>query len=210
MADCTVIWTTDQSVKSSISAYSMESIISNSPAGIRIIEIVQSEQCTRSIKAMMINIMCAMQQCDTEIVYICEHDVLYPADYFDIRDVKYGVTYASNGLFLSHDGYSVRQHPPLSALAGRREILLQAFDDKLWEFYVRKSIKWSEPSPVDGITRLRNNINPYIDIRHGNNYTGPRNGLQTMSESDYWGNASELWDEILCEDQNEQDHNNNT
>lgn len=167
--------------------------------------------------AMFKQIVAALEHSKSDVVFFCEHDVLYHPTHFDFtpleRDTFY---YNQNVWFLrASDGhglhYDVNQ---LSGLCGFREELLTHFRERLQriekEGFSRKMgfepmthgrIKWKNEYKL-GTWKSQY---PNIDIRHGGNVTGQRwkkeqfrdkkllvNWQETDDEIPGWGKTREL------------------
>ena len=185
-----IVWTTDGSAPASIIMASLGTLPMNN------ITIHQRHTCRRSLRCMFINILCGLQQCEHDIVFICEHDVLYPRGYFDADLVTDAVTYSEWGVFLSAAGFRTRTRPALSSLAGDRKTLMRLFHGKLAEHYANGKVGWCELTAPDGLWHMRKATAPYVDVRHGMNYTGGRDGGMTCQNVLEWGNAGKLWEKI--------------
>lgn len=154
----------------------------------KVIRITQRHTVRRGIRAMLINVLCALHQCQYDTVFIGEHDVLYPEGYFDYRAAAGDVTYAARALYLLPDGWAKRGSPALSSCAGNRDALIEAFDEILLQHCTRGKVSRVEPKA----TGLRIGAECTVDIRHGANYTGLRTAKCYLDDK-YWGNAAEWW-----------------
>ena len=157
-----------------------------------------------SLFAYYVNLLCGLQQCENNTVFICEHDVLYPPDWFDESLIKSPISYARNGLFLSSKGYSKRNGTPLSTLAGDRDTIAEAMKEKIVQTVTRGKAKFSEPGIHDnfrGLLSVRDNPSPYVDVRHGANHTGarPTDAYCFFDDTNTWPMAVELLNELGME-----------
>ena len=125
--------------------------------------------------ALYCNILCGLHRCYEGDVYLCEHDVLYPQDWCDY-DIPAGkISYHQNGYFYKPGhGFAVRVGYPLSTLAGDRDLLIDVFKKKMHELLAVGRVKWAEPR-ADAFDVVYRKGTPFIDIRHGGNFTGDRN-----------------------------------
>ena len=144
--------------------------------------------------AIMTKLHAALLAAEYENCFIIEHDVLYPPGYFD-RDPG-ELSYSRNGFFLTPEGFIERQSPPLSTLAGNRDRLLEGVEGLLREHFTRGKVKWMEFGLHEpGGCTFREYSIPFIDIRHGTNHTGKREG-RTIEALPHWGHYLKLWDKL--------------
>ena len=167
--------------------------------------------------AMFKQIIAALEHSKSDIIFFCEHDILYHPSHFDFtppdKDTFY---YNQNVWFLrTSDGhalhYDVNQ---LSGLCGYREALLTHFRERyemiLKEGFSRRMgfepmthhrIKWQN---VYQLGTWKSEF-PNVDIRHPSNVTGQRwkkdqfrnkklliNWVETDDEIPGWGKTKEL------------------
>lgn len=157
-------------------------IVGDGSASIR--QNIQNYEVESSVFAMHCHILSALYECPPGTVYICEHDVLYPRDWCDFTPLDGTVSYHGNGyIYQLGDGFMKRKHPPLSTLCADRDLLIEAFTNNLRQFYMEGKIKWCEPRDYPIVMRIGT---PYIDIRHGLNATGSRDGVFTPEPPKEW------------------------
>jgi len=118
------------------------------------------------------------------LIALAEHDVLYPAGYFEAlaRAARAGVVYNTNIWRLSSRGYFRTTNPHLLSNCGApREILIRRLRRKLAEGVPR----WAEPKADAEFV----SPHPTIDIRHGRNFTGDRHAHDDRYRKSipYWG-----------------------
>jgi len=190
-----VIWTSvEEMTPPMVRARSFGSVAAQSP---RIT--LQRRGAPKSIRSYYINLIAALNQCESGTVWICEHDVLYPPDWFDESLIESPITYAAHGYYLTNRGYTNRNGAPMSTLAGDVDTIRRALTDKLKEHFAGGRVKWTEPGIKDGyktMRTLRKNVTPYIDVRHGGNFTGARNGGKPRDAVEPWGCYKELWESM--------------
>lgn len=135
---------------------------------------------------MFKQIMAALEHSTADIIFFCEHDILYHPSHFDFTPPdKNTFYYNQNVWFLrTKDGhalhYDVNQ---LSGLCGYREALLTHFKERYeriekegfsrkmgFEPMTHKRIKWQNVYKL-GTWKSKY---PNIDIRHKGNVTGQR------------------------------------
>ncbi|MCK9351253.1 MAG: hypothetical protein WCT49_01745 [Candidatus Paceibacterota bacterium] len=135
---------------------------------------------------MFKQILAALEALDTDVVFFCEHDVLYHPSHFDFippdRNVWY---YNGNYWFLRFlDGFALHYDAtPLSGLCVYRDIAVlhyreriamvekKGFDHNMgYEPMTHKRIPWVN----DYDSEIRQSALPNIDIKHGKNFTRMR------------------------------------
>ena len=189
-----IVHTSEERLPLAIYETCMESVLRISMGPVY--DIRQRNGVRRGIRAMYVNVLAGLHQCEEGTVYICEHDVLYPDGYFDWRAGKGEITYAKYALFLLPDGWALRNTYALSSCAGDRDALIAAIEAKLVEHCKRGKVARVEPAP----TGYRDDGCQTVDIRHGQNYTGERNA-ECFPDHEYWGNAAEWWRKLKGEGQ---------
>ncbi|MBU1110789.1 glycosyltransferase family 2 protein [Patescibacteria group bacterium] len=144
----------------------------------------------RGYLTMTKQILTALEELDTDIVFFCEHDVLYPPEHFAFtppdRNTWY---YEENYWFLRlNDGFAISYDcSPLSGLVVYRDIAIKHFKerialmekDQFKEFSMLKigfepmthgRIKWENSYPFKTFYSPK----PSIDITHGSNVSRKR------------------------------------
>ena len=193
-----VVYYTDGRLKKSIADYCHKNLLGVLPEGMRIIEIYQGEDVKRSHKSMINNILTGVRVCNTEFVYLAEHDILYPPDYFIDTEYPNSFMVTMGGYYLDRRGYYKRNGRPLSAFSGRKAAWIYFLEGCLEEIETRGKLKWCEPNARDYSIAMRLMSVPYVDIRHGQNFTGGRNGNKYRETIPYWKRAKKLWEELGC------------
>lgn len=193
----TIVYYTDGRLKASIADKCLENIY-NVKGDMPIVEVRQGKSAPRSHEQMILNILSGIRESHTEFIYLAEHDVLYQPDYF--TDIEYPNSFMQtiSGYYLDRRGYYMRKGVPLSAYSGRREAWCQHFSSCLWDIRQKGKLKSCEPSTKLYSTAVRTMSVPYVDIRHGQNYTGGRNGQKYRETIPYWDRATKLWKELGC------------
>ena len=120
-------------------------------------------------------------------IALAEHDVLYPADYFQALGdaASAGLVYNTNVWRLDRNGYfRPSNRHLLSNCGGRRSALVRGIRQKLAE--AKRGVpEWAEPAADSEFAAPH----PTVDIRHGRNFTGerrPRRG-RYRQRIPYWG-----------------------
>ena len=135
-------------------------------------------------------ILTALENLDTDIVYFAEHDVLYPPEHFDFTPTdKNTWYYDENYWFLRlNDGFVISYDcSPLSGLVVYRDIAIKHFKERIalmekdqfktismlqigFEPMTHHRIKWENSYPFKTFYSAK----PSIDISHGVNVTRKR------------------------------------
>ncbi|MFA5830880.1 MAG: glycosyltransferase family 2 protein [Candidatus Paceibacterota bacterium] len=140
----------------------------------------------RGYLTMFKQILTALLVIDTDVVFFCEHDVLYHPSHFDFvppdRNVWY---YNSNYWFLRHsDGFALHFNAsPLSGLCVYRDIAIKHYQERIamveeigfsynigFEPMTHGRIKWKNWYPF----QVWQSAAPNVDIKHGKNLTRAR------------------------------------
>jgi hypothetical protein len=135
---------------------------------------------------MFKQILVGLEVLNTDIVFFCEHDVLYHPSHFEFtppdRNVWY---YNSNYWFLRHsDGFALHFNAsPLSGLCVYRDIAIKHYQERIamvekigfsynigFEPMTHGRIKWENFYPFE----IWQSAAPNIDIKHGQNLTRAR------------------------------------
>jgi hypothetical protein len=138
-----------------------------------------------SHRALYRQILEGLSTATGRIVALAEHDVLYPAGYFEalIDAAPAGIVYNTNVYRLNRYGYFRSDNPHLLSNCGApRPALRRAIRQKLAEGEIPE---FAEPDP-DAEFR---SPHPTIDIRHSQNFTGPRrpDNRHYQKSITYWG-----------------------
>lgn len=140
----------------------------------------------RGFEAMHKQILAALEHSTADIIFFCEHDVLYHPSHFDFTPPRKDTYYYNENVWLLRlsDGhalhYDVKQ---LSGLCAYRDILITHFKEKLaliekegfsrnmgFEPMTHKRIAWENVFPCEAwMSRY-----PNVDLKHGKNSTGER------------------------------------
>lgn len=192
-----IIYYTDNSIPEHLQTYCFINLVKVISHEHKIVLIDQKPRANRLLLNMFVNILCGVNQTDADFIFLAEHDVLYPEGYFKIRlgseDESWDFQFTRTGYYLDQAGYYKRQGFPLSSILARRPPLIEFCRSKIKMLLNEQDIMWSEPTPDAWHIKTRDTENPYVDIRHGNNFTGMRNGKTILQTIPYWPPASELW-----------------
>jgi len=171
----------------------------------------------RGYTSMFKQIMGALEHSESDIIFFCEHDVLYHPSHFDFNPPDENTFYYNQNVWWlrTSDGhalhYDVNQ---LSGLCGYREALLTHFKER---YELVSKIGYSTRIGFEPMTHKRVNWDhmykfgtwkseyPNIDIKHEGNLTGQRwkkekfrnqkllvNWVETDDEIPGWGKTEEL------------------
>jgi len=146
----------------------------------------------RHQKTIFKQIDCGLDFCSSEVLFIAEHDVLYPEEYFDFEPQKKDVIYYQGPRrLLNYEGYGDKMATgPLSCCCGHRQILKEAFQSRKEETENGKFFSRPEPGATTTDPWRTEKIDkefPVLDIRHGNNFTGYRECKTHETHIPYWG-----------------------
>ena len=137
-----------------------------------------------------------------EMVYLVEHDVLYPAEHFGLHESP-----ELDGQWLGYDctcarltpaGYLAHAQPLLSCLVGYRTMIHTQLSGRL--AFLRSGGRWTW-SELGRAGRGAGDYKcvvragaPVLDLRWGGNVTGMRKG-EAVPTWDGWGDFRQVWAE---------------
>jgi len=142
----------------------------------------------------------------TEYVALCEHDVIYPVNYFTdalaaAKRMSERWLYYGSAVHLTSNGWRAHQNYPrsrlLSCLTARRVDLAEFFTERAESIERGERVKVAEPTI--GGHGYWSNSDVVIDIRHGGNLTGNRTGKHIDREGLRPLQAVELWKDLGLE-----------
>ena len=190
-----VIYYSDNSISDILKKICLQKLTEVIPGSISFWTFMQSPKAPRCMVNLYLKIACAVTMSNADYFYLAEHDVLYPEGYFVPVDdeTDWDFQFTKGGYYLDETGYFKRPGRPLSSMLARREALISFCLIQLRTLLNGDKITWAEPQPDDWHIKTRTVPNPYIDIRHGANFTGARRGKVTLQSIPYWPPASELW-----------------
>ncbi len=146
-----------------------------------------------SHRTLFRQILAGLDRASHELVFLCEHDVLYPEDYFCEMAgpaCEHGIVANRHVIHLSPAGFfpADRSINFLSNIAGCRPRLQSMIGGKLAELSAGKLV-FAEPQgnqiPVVFSSK------PVVDIRHGRNLTGMRASARYSQSDPVYGDADE-------------------
>jgi hypothetical protein len=146
-----------------------------------------------SHRTLFRQILAGLERASHPIVFLCEHDVLYPDDYF--REMaepagEHGIVANRNVIHLSPAGFfqADRSVNFLSNIAGCRPRLQSTIASKLAELAAGRLV-FAEPQGHEIATIFCSS--PVADIRHGRNLTGMRNSPLYSQTDPVYGEAGD-------------------
>lgn len=162
----------------------------------------------RGYLTMFKQILAALEASDADIIFFCEHDVLYHPSHFDFTPPDRNIFYYNQNVWFlrTTDGhalhYDVNQ---LSALCGYREALIAHFKERveMVEKNGYSNVMGFEPM-THGRIKWKNTFKlgtwkseyPNIDIRHPGNITGQRWSKDQFRNQKFTAGWTETDDEI--------------
>lgn len=132
----------------------------------------------RGYETMFIQILTALEASDADIIFFCEHDVLYNKDYFEFtppdKDTWY---YNQNWVKVFNDGLVLRwQADQVSQICVYRVVAIDFYRKRLETFRAGKFDRKFEPMSGSGAKTWYSKY-PNIDIRHSSNLTYSKKSL---------------------------------
>lgn len=126
----------------------------------------------RGYKAMFTQILIALEESDSDIIFFCEHDNIYHPTHFDFTPPKKDVFYYDlNWWKVREDGYAVHwDAEQVSGLCCYRELAIDFYRKRLTEFDPDNFDRKFEPQSGEGSEDWFAEF-PSIDIRRGHNLT---------------------------------------
>ena len=143
--------------------------------------VVDLPSCSKSVFKQII---IGLENCNADVIYLCEHDVLYHSSHFDFIPKAYGKFYYNQNRW-SVDSYTgdalYRTTKAMSCLVAYREVLVDYFTNLLniisKDGYKRSVMGFSPGTHnFNGMkinsTRIFKSDYPNVDIRHDDNISG--------------------------------------
>lgn len=196
-----VIYYSDNNISENIKTICLRQLITVIPPGVELVQINQHPSAKRCVLNLYVNILCGINQTDADYIYLAEHDVLYPHDYFvPMTDHKpFDFVFQRPGCFLDEKGYHPRGNYPLSSLMGTRQAMSRFCAMQMQKIMSPEGIRTCEPSPDEWHIKTLQTDHPYIDIRHGKNFTGDRESSICIQQIVYWPDAAVMWKKLTGE-----------
>ena len=164
----------------------------------------------RGILTMHAQILSGLMLARGDVVFLCEHDVLYSPSHFDFVPLHSDTFYYNvNVLHVRWpDGYAVAWDDcqQVSGLCAGRELLLDYYSKRIAQIEREGFNRHYEPGlkQTVGGQRVENwkSEMPNLDIRHGNNLTRSKWSINDFRNKRYAAGWREMakapgWDEIM-------------
>lgn len=164
----------------------------------------------RGYEAMFKQILAGLEASTAEIIFLCEHDVLYHPSHFDFTPAKKNMYYYNHNWWRlrTSDGFALHWDAnQVSGLCGYRELLLEFYRKRVAEVEKNgyKNRMGFEPGGRNSkLTQAWKSTYPNVDIKHGNNLSKNKwsladfrdkstaKGFVTTAEIPGWGKTKEL------------------
>ncbi len=125
----------------------------------------------RGYLTMFKQILKGLEELNTDIVFMAEHDVLYPPEHFDFTPTEHKFYYDVNWVKVHSDGLVVSwKADQVSGLCAFREDLIKYYQWRIETFDKENFDRKFEPLSGEGSEQWESPI-PYIDIRSDHNLT---------------------------------------
>lgn len=139
----------------------------------------------RGVETMLKQIIAALEASTVDIVFFCEHDVLYHPSHFDfIPKKKDKFYYNQNWWKVWSDGFAAHWDAnQVSGLCSYREYVLQYYKERLKEVEEKGFNRSYEPGARDESKyEVWNSDFPNVDIRHDNNLTTSHRSIEDFRD----------------------------
>jgi len=127
-----------------------------------------------------------------EYVYFLEHDVLYPKDYFNLKNRDSNVYCNTNYIGINKDGYQklIRVDRPLSQMVMKFDFAINHFHQLLLNYLSDDDKIYIEPKYHE-VVQIQNTI-PSVHINHNRPFTSHFDcyGDVFSHTHDYWGDSN--------------------
>jgi hypothetical protein len=125
----------------------------------------------RGYEAYFTQILTALENSDSDIIFFCEHDVLYPPEHFDFVPTEGKFYYDLNWWKVREDGLAVHwDAAQVSGLVCYKELALKYYRERLKAFDPDNFDRKFEPTVGIEFETWKAEF-PSIDIRHEQNLT---------------------------------------
>ena len=123
-------------------------------------------------------ILKGLETLTSDLVFIAEHDVLYPPEHFDFTPPDDSIYYDVNWWKVHDDGVAVSwEAEQVSGICAPRGVLLEWYRNKVETFNKDNFDRKFEPLSGEGSKQWKAPL-PHIDIRHGRNLTYNKKKLE--------------------------------
>lgn len=128
----------------------------------------------RGYKSYFQQILAGLEASTADIIFLCEHDCLYPKEHFFFTPPDDKIYYNTNWWKIREDGTAARwSADQVSGLCARRETLLEYYRQRVLTFDDKPFDRKFEPLSGHGSSTWESSI-PYIDIRHSGTLTASK------------------------------------
>lgn len=140
------------------------------------------------------NILAGIRKAKKNLVFIVDHDCLYPDGYFE-QTTREDLSYCKHVYYLAESGFVLRKfnYAPMSTLIAQKVVLKEAIKRKM----KMEAIRWFEPGIEDPGYKSEiewREFEPTIDIRHKDCFTKHKQTFEGGKDAIHkWGKASDLW-----------------
>lgn len=189
-----IIYYTDGQLNERIRNYCLATIKKNKAPDCQLVEVANLPNQPRELLSLFENIKYGIDSSSCDVFYLAEHDVLYPPGYFvEIESADFDFMFIKPGYILAPNGYGIRKAAPLSSYCATRSALLRHCDNAIQSLGVSGYMRQVEPLQSEYRIKRGARDLPFVDIRHGENYTGAREIKDAQDQIKYWPSASEMW-----------------
>lgn len=123
-------------------------------------------------------ILAGLEAMESDLVFIAEHDVLYPPEHFDFTPPDDKIYYDVNWWKVHDDGVAVSwEAEQVSGICAPRKVLLEWYKERVKTFNKDDFDRKFEPLSGEGSQQWKAPV-PHIDIRHGKNLTYNKKKLE--------------------------------
>lgn len=121
-------------------------------------------------------ILAGLKAMKEDVVFLCEHDVIYPPEHFHFCPARSDTFYYDTSVWQLHpDGTAIWTDDlqQVSGLCAYRELLIRFYERRIAEIEARGFDRHYEPSTKTGEKRVGNwqSARPRIDVRHSGTLT---------------------------------------
>lgn len=140
---------------------------------------------TRGYLTMFKQILRGLERLRTDIVFMAEHDVLYPPEHFDFTPAEKGKFYYDQNWWKIHeDGFAIHwDADQVSGLCAYRDDLIEYYKYRIDSFDKDNFDRKFEPFSGEKSEPWKASV-PHIDIRHGKNLTYNKRSLDDFRKKD--------------------------
>lgn len=139
-------------------------------------------------------ILAALEASKEDIVYLCEHDILYHPSHFEFTPQRQDKFYYNRNWWALHlDGKAYRWDANrVFAMCGYREHLIKFYKNRIDEIERKGFDRSFEPGRRESRHwELFNSAYPNIDIRHDNNFTHSKKSIKDFRDKSTGQNFKE-------------------